>query len=102
MHFFATAGEDEDALDPDEFIHDYGALGALTLRLIITYRWSSAEESDSDELPNVGSSLASKQQDQALALVSWGVLWVAWEHPLWALVVVLAFGSQYRWLPCRL
>ncbi len=38
MHFFATA--DEDALDPDEFIDDYGA---LTLRLIITYRWSSEE-----------------------------------------------------------
>ena len=37
MHFFAIADEDEDALDPDEFIHDYGA---LTLKLIITYRLS--------------------------------------------------------------
>ena len=44
MHFFATADEDEDALDPDEFIDDYGT---LTLRLTITYRWSS-EESDSE------------------------------------------------------
>ena len=43
MRFFATADEDEEALAPDEFIHEYGA---LTLRLIITYRWSS-EESDS-------------------------------------------------------
>ena len=38
MHFFTTAYED--ALDPDEFIDDYGT---LTLRLIITYRWSSEE-----------------------------------------------------------
>ncbi len=45
LRFFATADEDEDALDPDELIHDYGA---LTLRLIITYRWSSAEETDSE------------------------------------------------------
>ena len=44
MHFFATADEDEEALDPDEFIDDYGA---LTLRLMITYKWSS-EESDSE------------------------------------------------------
>ena len=44
MHFFALADEDEDALDPDEFIHEYGP---LTLRLIITYRWSS-KESDSE------------------------------------------------------
>ena len=42
MHFFAAA--DEDALDPDEFIDDYGT---LTLRLIIAYRWSSSE-SDSE------------------------------------------------------
>ena len=42
MHFFATA--DEYALDPDEFIDDYGP---LTLRLIITYKWSSSE-SDSE------------------------------------------------------
>ena len=41
MHFFATADEDEGVLDPDEFIDDYGA---LTLRLIITYRWSSDSE----------------------------------------------------------
>ncbi len=45
MHFFATADEDEDALGPDEFIDDYGA---RTLRLIITYRWSSEEKSDSE------------------------------------------------------
>ena len=44
MHFFATADEDDDALDPDEFIHEYRA---LTLRLIVTYRWSSDDESDS-------------------------------------------------------
>ncbi len=44
MHFFATADEDEDALDPDEYIDDYGP---LTLRLIVTYRWSS-DESDSE------------------------------------------------------
>ncbi len=43
MHFFATAdGADED-LDPNEFIDDYGA---LALRLVITYRWSSDEETD--------------------------------------------------------
>ncbi len=45
MRFFATADEDEDALDPDEFIDEYGP---LTLRLIITYRWSPQEESDSE------------------------------------------------------
>ncbi len=43
MQFFPTADEDEEAVDPDEFIDDYGA---LTLRLIITYRWS--EETDSE------------------------------------------------------
>ena len=45
MRFFATADEDDEALDPDEFIDDYGA---LTLKLIITYRWSSKEDSDSE------------------------------------------------------
>ncbi len=48
MHFFATADEDEDALDRDEFIHDYGA---PTLRLIITYRWPADEETDSGLAP---------------------------------------------------
>ena len=45
MHFFAPADEDENALDPEEFIDEYGA---LTLGLIITYKWSSDEESDSE------------------------------------------------------
>ncbi len=45
MRFFATADEDDEALDPDEFIDDYGA---LTLRLIQTRRWDSDEETDSE------------------------------------------------------
>ena len=45
MRCFPTADEDEEALGPDEFIDDYGA---LTLRLVITYRWSSEEETDNE------------------------------------------------------
>ncbi len=43
--FLLRLNEDDEALDPDELIDDYGA---LTLRLIITYRWSSDEETDSE------------------------------------------------------
>ena len=48
LFFVATGDEDDDALDPDEFIEDYGP---LTLRLIITYRWSSDEETGSERAP---------------------------------------------------